>query len=86
MASQIEIAQRVVEAILSQKLAPGERLGEQDLADMDGDGLKDIVTGKRFWAHGPAGDVEQNDPAVLYWFRLVRSASGSVCHRLQRGQ
>ena len=36
MASQVEIAQRVVEAILSQKLAPGERLGEQDLADMFG--------------------------------------------------
>ena len=26
-----------------------------DLVDMDGDGLKDIVTGKRFWAHGPDG-------------------------------
>jgi len=36
MASQVEIAQRVVEAILSQKLAPGERLGEQDLADLYG--------------------------------------------------
>jgi DNA-binding GntR family transcriptional regulator len=36
MASQAEIAQRVVEAILSQKLAPGERLGEQDLADLYG--------------------------------------------------
>ena len=23
---------------------------------MNGDGLKDIVTGKRFWAHGPDGD------------------------------
>jgi len=44
------------------------------LVDMDGDGFKDIVTGKRFWAHGPAGDVEQNDPAVLYWFKLVRAA------------
>lgn len=36
MTSQAEIAQRVVEAILSQKLAPGERLGEQDLANMFG--------------------------------------------------
>ena len=36
MASQVDIAQRVVEAILSQKLAPGERLGEQDLANMFG--------------------------------------------------
>jgi len=30
------IAQRVVEAILAQKLAPGERLGEQALADLFG--------------------------------------------------
>jgi hypothetical protein len=43
------------------------------LADIDGDGLKDIVTGKRFWAHGKNGpDPHSNDPAVLYWFKLVR--------------
>src|SRR5512139_1332132 len=36
MASQSEIAQRVVESILAQKLAPGERLGEQELADLFG--------------------------------------------------
>ena len=34
--SQTEIAQRVVESILAQKLAPGERLGEQELADLFG--------------------------------------------------
>jgi hypothetical protein len=44
------------------------------LADMDGDGLMDVVTGKRFWAHGPTGDPEGQAPAVLYWFRLVRHA------------
>jgi hypothetical protein len=43
------------------------------LADVDGDGLTDIVTGKRRWAHGPAGDVEPNAEPVVYWFRLVRS-------------
>jgi hypothetical protein len=48
------------------------------LADIDGDGLKDIVTGKRFWAHGPQGDPEPNAPAVLYWFRLLRSAVGQA--------
>jgi hypothetical protein len=48
------------------------------LADLDGDGLKDLVTGKRFWAHGPDGDPEPNAPAVLYWFRLVRGASGAT--------
>lgn len=42
------------------------------LADMDGDGLLDIVTGKRHWAHGSKGDPEPTAPAVLYWFRLVR--------------
>lgn len=36
MSSQSEIAQRVVESILAQKLAPGERLGEQELADLFG--------------------------------------------------
>jgi hypothetical protein len=49
-----------------------------DLVDMDGDGLKDIVTGKRFWAHGPTGDAEPNAPAVLYWFKLVRGKNRDV--------
>jgi hypothetical protein len=48
------------------------------LADMDGDGLMDIVTGKRFWAHGKNGpDPDSNGPAVLYWFKLVRSPTGA---------
>jgi hypothetical protein len=44
-----------------------------DLVDMDGDGLKDIVTGKRFWSHGRTGDPDRNDAAVLYWFKLSRT-------------
>jgi hypothetical protein len=43
------------------------------LADINGDGLKDFVTGKRFWAHGPSGDVNPGDPAVVYWFELQRN-------------
>ena len=43
-----------------------------DLVDMDSDGLKDIVTGKRFWSHGYEGDPDRNNTAVLYWFKLVR--------------
>lgn len=54
------------------------QLHAMDLVDMDGDGLKDLVTGKRFWAHGPTGDAEPNAPAVLYWFRLVRGQDRSV--------
>jgi hypothetical protein len=48
-----------------------------ELADMNGDGLLDIVTGKRFWAHGIKGDPEPNAPAVLWWFELKRD-SGKV--------
>jgi FG-GAP-like repeat len=48
------------------------------LADVDGDGLLDIVTGKRFLAHGTHGDPEPLAPAVLYWFGLTRTANGVV--------
>lgn len=44
-----------------------------DLFDMNGDGLKDLVTGKRFWAHGPKGDKEPGAAPVLYWFELKRA-------------
>ena len=49
-----------------------------ELVDVDGDGLKDIVTGKCVWAHGPGADPGATDPAVLYWFKLVRNADKSV--------
>jgi hypothetical protein len=49
------------------------------LVDIDGDGLMDIVTGKRFWAHGKNGpDPESNAPAVLYWFQLQRLGNNQV--------
>lgn len=43
-----------------------------DLADLNGDGTLDIITGKRFWAHGPNGDPEPNQHAVIYSFLLTR--------------
>jgi putative membrane-bound dehydrogenase-like protein len=45
------------------------------LADIDGDGLKDIVTGKTYWSHhrqSPMWDAG----AVVYWFKLVRGEGG----------
>jgi hypothetical protein len=48
------------------------------LADMDGDGLTDFVTGKRRWAHGPLKDDEPNAPPVLYWFQLKRHTDGTA--------
>ena len=41
------------------------------LADLNGDGLPDLVTGKRWWAHA-AGDPGVDEPAVIYWFELSR--------------
>jgi hypothetical protein len=44
------------------------------LEDMDGDGLKDIVTGKTFLAHPYAtGDAGGMDPVQFYVFKLVRT-------------
>lgn len=46
-----------------------------NLADIDGDGLKDIITGKTFYSHhqqSPMWDAG----AVVYWFRLVRGEGG----------
>jgi len=45
------------------------------LADMDGDGIQDIVTGKRYWAHG-GRDPGARQPPVLVWFRTVRTGAG----------
>jgi hypothetical protein len=46
--------------------------------DINGDGLKDLVTGKRWWAHGATGDVDPGAPAVLYWFEAKKNANGST--------
>lgn len=46
------------------------------LADINGDGIQDIVTGKRFYAHGSGGDVGSQELPVLYWFQTVRGANG----------
>jgi len=41
------------------------------LADLNGDGLVDFVTGKRFWAHN-GHDPGSYEPAVLCWFEQKR--------------
>ncbi len=46
-----------------------------NLADIDGDGLKDIVTGKTYYSHhkqSPLWDAG----AVVYWFKLARTKDG----------
>ncbi|MFO1066248.1 MAG: VCBS repeat-containing protein [Pirellulales bacterium] len=46
-----------------------------DIGDINGDGVMDIVTGKRWWAHGP-GDDGSHMPATLVWLESQRSAGG----------
>jgi putative heme-binding domain-containing protein len=45
------------------------------LADIDGDGVKDLVTGKRYYAHG-GNDPGAHQLPVLVWFRTVRTSEG----------
>ncbi len=47
------------------------------LADMNGDGIMDFVTGKRHLAHN-GGDPGSKDPAVMYWYELRRPEKGKV--------
>jgi hypothetical protein len=45
------------------------------IADIDGDGIQDIITGKRHWAHLDSyTDPDAHGAAVLYWYRTVRNA------------
>jgi hypothetical protein len=56
-------------------IAPFSQLHALVVADIDGDGIKDIVTGKTFYAHPPGmGDPDAEGTPVFYVFKLVRSA------------
>ena len=57
-------------------------------ADINGDGTKDLITGKRFYAHGPAGDEDPMGEVVMYWYE-IQKAKGSppkfVPHKIEAG-
>jgi putative membrane-bound dehydrogenase-like protein len=44
------------------------------LADMNGDGLPDLVTGKRFYAHN-GRDPGEDEPPEIAWFELSREGN-----------
>jgi hypothetical protein len=48
-----------------------------ELVDIDGDGLKDILTGKTYRAHDFGDEGSRQDP-VIYYFRLTRQDDGQV--------
>ncbi len=47
------------------------------LTDVDGDGLKDLVTGKTYWSHHRQSPMWDAPPSV-YWFRLTRNDDGEI--------
>jgi hypothetical protein len=51
--------------------------------DLNGDGLTDFVTGKRYFAHN-GRDPGADEPAVLYWYELTRDEKGArfIPHRI----
>ena len=46
------------------------------LADIDGDGTPDLVTGKRFMAHN-GNDPDEFGPLGVYWYKLTKGAKPS---------
>lgn len=57
-------------------------------ADVNGDGTRDLITGKRYYAHGPKGDDDPQGEVVMYWFE-VRKQKGSppqfIPHKISEG-
>ena len=47
------------------------------LADINGDGVMDIVTGKRYWAHN-GHDPDERGARVVYWYETKRDGKGGV--------
>ncbi|MBQ9874934.1 MAG: VCBS repeat-containing protein [Thermoguttaceae bacterium] len=54
------------------------QLHSMALADFNGDGVMDVVSGKRWLAHGSSGDVEPLATPYLFWWETVRGDNGAV--------
>lgn len=61
---------RVVDEAISQ-------MGALELADLDGDGVPELVSGKNWWAH-PAGDPGTDDPAALVYYKTRPDGDGDI--------
>ena len=42
--------------------------------DVNGDGVKDLITGKRFYAHGSGGDPDAKGEVVMFWYEIKKTA------------
>lgn len=56
--------------------------------DINGDGTPDLITGKRFWAHGPSGDPDPMGEVVMFWYELHKTAGMPpkfLAHKIDNG-
>ena len=51
------------------------------MADLDGDGVEELVTGKCVYAH-TKGDPGLEDPAVFYYYRWNKATSRFTRHTI----
>ena len=65
--SQVKFKQHLIDASWTQAHSLA-------LGDLDGDGMPELVAGKRFMAHN-GGDPEETAPLGLYYYKLKRQAS-----------
>jgi hypothetical protein len=59
-----------------------------EFVDINGDGQRDIVTGKRFFAHN-GHDPGAHDPVVMYWYEIKRAkgkAPEFIAHEITAGR
>lgn len=54
--------------------------------DINGDGKKDLITGKRYYAHN-GGDPGANDPVIMIWYEIERTKDGPkfIQHHIPAG-
>jgi hypothetical protein len=74
---KISFVERPIMGDFSTKNAGGVTFSElhgSTYADIDGDGIPDFITGKRFWSHLDTWiDPDPHGPPVLYVYRTVRN-------------
>ena len=87
--STIEVSKEVAPATWNRVMLASEQPQDNDygivfsqphaafLADIDGDGVQDIVTGKRYWAHN-GHDPDERGHRVIYWYQTKRDGKGGV--------